>query len=174
MESFFLHVTRFFWLLMCVIVSFFGTFFAWIGFDTRITLMIIVFWKSLSPYLKNQIVLTWMLVRDFEKNLKGTRTLFCGRGSKCFSSLWGTNFETTHYPTLIFLFNTLKVSCQQAHIWEHMFERQRENSKGKRSVREESGDEAWRKCTNFLAASPSNVRVRTQATPNVRLLPGYP
>ena len=35
--------------------------------------------------------------------------------------------------------------CEQAHIWEHMHEWQRANSKARRSGGEESGEEALRK-----------------------------
>ena len=37
------------------------------------------------------------------------------------------------------------LACEQAHIWEHRHERQRANSKARRSGGEESGEEALRK-----------------------------
>ena len=37
------------------------------------------------------------------------------------------------------------LTCEQAHVWEHTHERQRANSKARRSDGEESGEEALRK-----------------------------
>ena len=67
---------------------------------------------------------------------------------------------------------TSKIACEQAHIWEHTRERQRANSKARRSGGEESGFAARVTiAASPLMCAPASLALNIRSLPLARVLP---
>jgi len=90
-------------------------------------------------------------VKDLDLYLPGSDTDGHGDSSKRLTTSerkhkinYYKRLKQTKPDEIMIIFIRISVACEQAHNWEHTHKWQRANSKGRRSGREESGEEAQR------------------------------